>query len=214
MQDFIDSRLVITANSADKIGKDRMRSLYLQMFPDKHITTLQIISELKDRKLVYNKDMRDNHVKGCFINVKERSDSEIMDEDVKDENQMKIEQQAKQIEELLLKLKALEDDNTKLKSVVKMKTTLETEPEIVEVVVKELETITDYLSTADDEPEQEPEVFIQPKKKLLKKKEKATTKKISKTKEEEKAFAASFTGEEDEDPELNDNDDGGHIVIW
>ena len=214
MQDFIDSRLVITANSADKIGKDRMRSLYLQMFPDKHITTLQIISELKDRKLVYNKDMRDNHVKGCFINVKERSDSEIMDEDVKDENQIKIEQQAKQIEELLLKLKALEDDNTKLKSVVKMKTTLETEPEIVVEDIKEVCTTTDYLSTADDEPEPEPEVLVQPKKKLQKKKDKAPSKKLSKSKEEEKAFAESFTGEEDESPEIEDTCDEGHIVIW
>jgi hypothetical protein len=216
MQDFIDSCLIITNNNDDKIGKDRMREMFLQMYPEKHISTLQVISAMKDHKLVYDKGVRDNNIRGCFIGIKARTDTMDEEETPKDENQIKLEKQAKQIEELLLKLKALEEDNIKLKSIVKMKNVLETEP-VVEAVVeaKEIETTTDYMSTADEEePIVEQEVLIMPKKKLQKKKEKAPVKKISKTKEEEKAFAASFTGEEDEDPEIDENPDDGHIIIW
>jgi len=218
MQDFIDSCLIITSNNDDKIGKDRMRELFLQMYPEKHISTLQVISAMKDHKLAYDKGVRDNNIRGCFIGVKERTDTMDEEEAPKDENQIKLEKQAKQIEELLSKLKALEEDNIKLKSIVKMKNVLETEPVEVVNVINEIETTSDNMSTTDEEEPEllivEPEVLVQPKKKLQKKKEKAPVKKISKTKEEEKAFAASFTGEEDEDPEIDETVDDGHIIIW
>jgi phage/plasmid-associated DNA primase len=226
MQDFIDSRLEIVGDKNDKlnkISKDRMKELYLKMYPERHIAPQQLLQALKSRNIAYDKDERCFNVRGSYMGVKERKITsvefvdevdELSGEPLKDENQIKLEQQAKQIQELLLKLKELEDDNTKLKSVVKMKTILEREPDILIEVVKEVCATTDYLSTADDEPEPEPEVFIQPKKKLQKKKEKTPSKKISKSKEEEIAFAKSFTGEEDESPEIEDKCDEGHIMIW
>jgi len=221
MQDFIDSRLVITKTQSDKIGKDKMRSLYLQMYPDKHISTLQIISELKDRKLIYNKDARDNHVKGCFVGVKERTDDIIDEVDPlsgeppKDENEIKLEQQAKQIEELMQKLKQLEEDNEKLKSVVKMKTVLESEPTAPVIVAEnEVEPQSEELSTASEaEPEEEEVSLIEPPKKLKVIRKKTPVKK-SKFNEEAEQFAQTFKAQKEEYIKIEDDTDAVANVFF
>jgi phage/plasmid-associated DNA primase len=216
MQDFIDSRLIITKNPEDKIGKDRMRELFLQMYPEKHISSLQVISALKDHKLVYDKGVRDKNIRGCFICVKERTEQvdevdPLSGEAQKDENEIKIEQQAKQIEELLQKLKQLEEDNEKLKSAVKMKTVLETEPiPIVSKPVEVIESMSEELSTASEdepEPEEEPEL-IEPPKKLKTVRTKKDVKKLSAFNEEAKRFSKTFksTKEQYEPTEINEDE--------
>lgn len=212
MQDFIDSRLVITNNNDNKIGKDRMRELFLEMYPEKHISTLQVISALKDHKLIYDKGVRDKNIRGCFIGVKERTEDNIDDslsgEPLKDDNEIKIEQQAKQIEELLLKLKQLEEDNEKLKSVVKMKTILESEPVApIKVVENEVESHSEELSTASEaEPEEEVSLIEPPKKLKTIRSKKTTTVNKSKFNEEAELFAQTFSVEKEVYQPIEDDD--------
>jgi hypothetical protein len=70
-QDFIDSKLKITNNDTDKISKDIMRTVFLNMYPDKHLTTIQIMTALKDRKIQYNPNLRSSgNIRGCYYGVK------------------------------------------------------------------------------------------------------------------------------------------------
>ena len=82
-QDFIDSKIKFTTNEKDKIGKDEMKNMFLAMYTDKHLTTSQIITSLKEHKLLYNTNLRyTNNIRGCFYNVKFRDDD--IDDDTDD----------------------------------------------------------------------------------------------------------------------------------
>jgi hypothetical protein len=104
-QDFIDQKLIITKNETDRIGKDRMRDLYLETFPDKHISVLQVISSMRDKKIEYNKDCRFNNIRGCFIGVKEHTDT-MEEANEKCEKDLLIEQLQKELQELTKKYKS------------------------------------------------------------------------------------------------------------
>ncbi len=82
-QDFIDKKIIITNNESERIGKELMRDLFRQTYPNKHLNDLQIISSLKDKKIQYKKDLRANNVRGCFVGVKvrENDDADIDDID-------------------------------------------------------------------------------------------------------------------------------------
>ena len=54
VQDFIDTKLTLTNKPEDRIGKDEMRTAFLEMYPDKHLTVLQVISSLKDKKIIFD----------------------------------------------------------------------------------------------------------------------------------------------------------------
>jgi hypothetical protein len=70
-QDFIDSKLTITNNEKDKIGKDEMRSAFLEMHPDRHLTVGQVMTSLKEKKISYNANLRNHtNVRGCYYGVK------------------------------------------------------------------------------------------------------------------------------------------------
>ena len=86
-QDFIDAKLMITTNEKDKIGKDEMKKEFLDMYPDKHLTTIQVITSLKERKILYNTNLRyvDN-VRGCYYNVRFKTDRDIEKEDKNDKS--------------------------------------------------------------------------------------------------------------------------------
>ena len=47
-----------------------MREAFLSMYKDKHLTVLQVISSLKDKKIKYEATYRIKDIRGCFINVK------------------------------------------------------------------------------------------------------------------------------------------------
>ena len=70
-QDFIDAKLVITNDEKDKIGKETMRKLFLEMYPDRHLTTIQVMTSLKEHKIMYNTNIRsEGNVRGCYYGVK------------------------------------------------------------------------------------------------------------------------------------------------
>jgi len=82
-QDFIDSKLKITNLDTDKISKDDMRKAFLTMYPDKHLTTVQVMTSLKERKINYNCNMRCSYTKirGCYYGVKFSNDDYDSDEE-------------------------------------------------------------------------------------------------------------------------------------
>jgi hypothetical protein len=104
-QDFIDKRLILTDNENDRIGKEKMRNLFIECYPDKKINILQIISSLKDKKIKYDKEKRSDNVKGCFICVKIKENDD--DDDI-DANIIKVDFSIKQPKTLKEKLDEIE----------------------------------------------------------------------------------------------------------
>jgi len=76
IRDFIDSKLTITNETTDRIGKDEMRRAFLDMYPDKRLTVQQVISSMKDKGINYSCDYRVNKMKGCFYGVKFSDETE------------------------------------------------------------------------------------------------------------------------------------------
>ena len=77
VQDFIDSKLIITNDQYDTIGKNIMRDCFIKMYPDKHLTVLQVIASLTDRNIKYNSSARCAEMRGCFVGVKFKNDDTI-----------------------------------------------------------------------------------------------------------------------------------------
>lgn len=69
-QDFIEKMLIKTNDDNDRIGKNKMRDLFLESNRDKKINILQIITALKDHGIKYDKDKRHDGERGCFVGVK------------------------------------------------------------------------------------------------------------------------------------------------
>ena len=69
-QDFIDTKLILTNKTEDRIGKEQMRALFLEMYPERHISVNQIISSMKDKSIKYEPTMRNNGPRGVFTCVK------------------------------------------------------------------------------------------------------------------------------------------------
>jgi len=79
-QDFIDAKLIITKNETDKIGKDEMRDAFLSMYPDKHLTTTQVITSMKQKDIQYNCNLRYNNVRGAYPCIKFRTEEDEFDD--------------------------------------------------------------------------------------------------------------------------------------
>jgi len=84
IQDFIDSNLKITNRPEDRIGKNEMFEALKSQYPQKHLTPMQLITALKDKKISYNAKLRCEKLQGCFVGVVFQSDFEDDLEDVKD----------------------------------------------------------------------------------------------------------------------------------
>lgn len=70
-QDFIDATLEITNDSSDRIGKREMHKKFHEMYPNKRLKELDIITSLKERNITYDKGVRSTEsVRGCFTGVK------------------------------------------------------------------------------------------------------------------------------------------------
>ena len=111
------NHLAITNNEYDKIGKEAMRKAFLAMYPDKHLTTIQVMTALKERDIKYNSNLRGHDkVRGCYYGVKFAT----MDEDDDDEEELKkgidttyqsidpVKELKRQLEELQAKYNALQ----------------------------------------------------------------------------------------------------------
>lgn len=70
IQDFIDKHIEITLNDVDRIGKNKMIELYLDMYKNKKITDRQLLTALTDKKIKYERTYRYDGIKGCYVGVK------------------------------------------------------------------------------------------------------------------------------------------------
>ena len=88
IQDFIDAKLVMTNDANDKIGKDHMKNKFSEMYPDKHLTTVQVITSLTSKSILYNCNLRTkDNVRGAYYCVRFRKENEeVEDNDDDDEN--------------------------------------------------------------------------------------------------------------------------------
>ena len=70
--DFVDSKLVITGEQTDRIGKNKMHEAFSNMYPNRKLTVLQVITSLKEKNLTYNGQLRnkDDSIQGSFFGVK------------------------------------------------------------------------------------------------------------------------------------------------
>jgi len=121
IQDFIDAKLILI-DEEHKIGKEQMREAFIAMYPQKHLTTLQIISALKDKGIKYNPGVRCNGIRGSFTNVRFKNsldDNEIqqlstnLDSDKKD---LEINRLKDELATLKTKFELIEQENIKLKT--------------------------------------------------------------------------------------------------
>lgn len=70
VQDFIDKTIEITNDEEDRIGKNEMREMFIKMYPNKHMTVLQLLSSLKQKGIMYGSKFRCGGVQGCYYGVK------------------------------------------------------------------------------------------------------------------------------------------------
>lgn len=91
IQDFVDANLEFTMEDGDRIGKANMMQLYTRMYPNKHLSILQLISSLKSKGVKYSPDYRVHNVKGAFYCVKpcckeDKDDDELVIDKVNNNN--------------------------------------------------------------------------------------------------------------------------------
>jgi phage/plasmid-associated DNA primase len=79
-QDFIDSKLKITTDETNRIGKNIMLGLFKEMYPNRGSCVQTLISKLGERKIEYNSQIRckDDNTRGCFkcVVIRDFDDSE------------------------------------------------------------------------------------------------------------------------------------------
>lgn len=88
LQDFIDSKLIITDNKIDRIGKNRMMELYAN-FTKKNIKELNLgvlLSGLKDKGISYEATFTCDNIKGVYVGVLERTADYIDTDENENEN--------------------------------------------------------------------------------------------------------------------------------
>lgn len=73
MQDFIDANLVITNDSAHRIGKVAMMECLNAQYPKKFLSPQQLLTCLKDKKIKYDPKLRCDKLQGCYVGVKFQS---------------------------------------------------------------------------------------------------------------------------------------------
>jgi hypothetical protein len=85
MQDFIDGHLIATGNEADRVGKLAMHDAFKVAYPEKHLSPIQLITSLKEKKLNYNCKLRAAGIQGCFTGVMLREDGDLFERDDDDD---------------------------------------------------------------------------------------------------------------------------------
>ena len=69
IQDFIDSNLKITVDINHRIAKQDMFDAIRNEFPNRHMSNIQIIDAMKDKKIDYNAKFRCDKTQGCFVGI-------------------------------------------------------------------------------------------------------------------------------------------------
>lgn len=107
IQDFIDSKIIITGVTSDKLGKRAMHAKFHVMYPNRHLKELDIITSLKSKKIIYDKSVRDeDSVRGCFIGVKWRGENDNDNDDALENGIDTQDQSITSMEDEIKKLKA------------------------------------------------------------------------------------------------------------
>jgi len=149
-QDFIDSKLNLTENEKDRIGKEIMREAFLRMYPDKHLTTLQVITSLRDKRLEYDGQKRCDGIRGCFTGVRFKGDE--VPADINEPNIEELQKQLKEkdnlIDELRKEIAALKSPETAEEKKIKVKP--KSKPEVEKVVEKQPDVSLNFDSDDDE----------------------------------------------------------------
>lgn len=187
VQDFIDELLIVTNNADDRIGKETIMKLFKAKFPTKYITMQQLISDLKEKHINYDSQLRTktSNVRGCFTSIKIKDDDD-------DEEDAKVEKASKEVCTNLF----LHHNNQ----------TLEKENEELKKRVAELEALVKQLQQPKVEEKKEID-YVELDRKALKKhkekKEKKTIKKVHVCLEEDRKHGFCCKHDEvDEDGNL------------
>jgi hypothetical protein len=152
-QDFIDSNLTITNEDKHRIGKEKMRTLFLKKYPDKHVTVLQVMTSLRDKGIVYNSKYRCDNVQGCYVGVQVKCDDNDEEYengvDKKDQSidiniflKTENEELKKQIEQLKKQLEKIETPPKEVIKVEKPKKQLKEESDIDDDKPKKAKKVT------------------------------------------------------------------------
>ena len=122
IQDFIDEKLSLTNNEKDRIGKEEMHKLFISKYPNKRITQLQLISDLKAKNIKYDRQMRANRVQGCFYGVKVYNDldDDLINYDNYSENKNTLIEDNKSIEILEENINFIDLNNDLLTKNIKL----------------------------------------------------------------------------------------------
>lgn len=110
IQDFIDKHITFTDNNKDRILKDDMTAKFLEEYKNKKMTNQTLISLLKDKGLTYDRLVRKNGVRGCFVGVNLKDENFIIEEEEDIEyvnNTNEKNEKIKQLEEEIKRLKAV-----------------------------------------------------------------------------------------------------------
>ena len=93
-----------------------MHELFSQMYPKKFMTPLQVITSMKEKKIIYDSQVRCDGIKGCFTGVK--LILEMDDEEVEEFNNINV-FKANSSEQKLIK--SLQDEINMLKKQLEQK---------------------------------------------------------------------------------------------
>jgi hypothetical protein len=139
--DFIDSRLDVTNDQNDRLGKAEMCEMFKSMYPQKHLSESQILNSMKEKKIAYNFKLTKFGVKGCYTGVKFKDICD--DQNAYDNNEKNLfakVQNDEKITKLTTENELLQkkyDDLLQLQKVQSVKTTINKD-EINKQLVKEL----------------------------------------------------------------------------
>ena len=68
--DFVDSKMEVTKDVNDKVGRDDMLIFFKNFKPDSHLTASMLIPKLKEKGIGYDSQIRINGIRGVYTNVK------------------------------------------------------------------------------------------------------------------------------------------------
>ena len=172
--DFIDKHIHITDDRNDRISRNRMKLVFDQMFPDKHLNEQQIISNLKDKKLKYDAQIRCDKLKGCFygVQLKNKIACDIFD-NVNDEEQPKEQAKHKEYEPLKAEVAITNEELNRFDNIDNIK---EMNIEQYDLEYEEMKQMKESLRESPTQKQMDKiEHRLQKSEKLIKKLDKATS---------------------------------------
>ena len=87
IREFIQSKIVI---GEGKISKNVLYREYVDMFPDVQLSIKDFINCIKQEGIIYDFALRNNNIKGCFVNIRFNTNKYINKTNICDFIQSKI----------------------------------------------------------------------------------------------------------------------------